>query len=373
MNCIPGRITAFTVFVCFNLACCGPGGDEPAREYHNYVYVANATSDTVSGFSIKIDGTLTELAGSPYAAGASPRSMAMTSAGKFVYVPNPNQIWAYTVSAGVLNRMSGAPFTFRSAAPPMPHDIALDPGGRHAYTANENTSDVSVFAINETTGVLAEIAGSPFPAGSGAYEVEIDPTGKFVYVANIYSENISVFNRDAATGALAEIAGSPFATGSAPYSMDLAPSGKFLYAANSNEGSISGFAVHATTGALTEIAGSPFLSVSWPTSITVGPAGALAYVTDGNLNTISVCRIDAATGALAEIAGSPFEAGFFPSHMAFGPSGDYAYVAEVVDMGLGGVTVYDVDKATGAVTKIEGSSKTTGLSACHVLVARILE
>jgi len=373
MSCVPGRITAFTVLICLGLACCGSGGDEPIREYHNYVYVANASSDTVSGFSIKIDGTLTGLAASPYAAGASPRSMAMTSTGKFAYVPNPNQIWAYTVSAGVLTKMSGAPFTFRSAAPPMPHDIALDPGDRHVYTANENTSDVSVFAINGTTGALAEIAGSPFPAGSGAYEVEIDPTGKFVYVANIYSENISVFSRNASTGALAEIAGSPFATGSAPYAMTLAPSGRFLYAANSNEGSVTGFAVDPMTGVLTEIAGSPFLSISWPTSVAIDASGVFAYVTEGNFNTISVCRIDAATGALTEIAGSPFAAGFFPNHMAFGPSGEYAYVAEVVDMGMGGVTVYDVDKATGAVTMIVGSSKTTGLSACRVLVARILE
>ena len=373
MNCIPGRITAFAFFVCFNLTCCGSGGDEPTREYHNYVYVANASSDTVSGFSIKIDGTLTGLAGSPFAAGASPRSMAMTSAGEFVYVTNSNQIWAYTVSAGVLNNMAGAPFAFRSAAPPMPHDIALDPGGRHAYTANENTSDVAVFSINGTTGALTEIADSPFPAGSGAYEVEIDPAGKFVYVANIYSENISVFSREAATGALAEIAGSPFATGSAPYSMAFVPSGKFLYATNCYESSITGFAVDTATGALTEAPGSPYPAGSWPTSVTIDAAGKFVYVTDGNANTIYVYGIDAATGALTAAAGSPFAAGFFPFHMAFGPNGDYAYVAEVVDMGMGGVTVYDIDKATGAVTMIVGSSKTTGLSACRVLIARILE
>ena len=48
-----------------------------------------------------------------------------------------------------------------------------------AYVANQNSSNVSGYTINATTGALTAIAGSPFPAGALPGSVAVDPTGKF--------------------------------------------------------------------------------------------------------------------------------------------------------------------------------------------------
>ena len=54
-----------------------------------FVYVANSGDNTVSGYTINpATGALTAIAGSPFAAGEQPISVAMDPSGKFAYVAN---------------------------------------------------------------------------------------------------------------------------------------------------------------------------------------------------------------------------------------------------------------------------------------------
>jgi len=85
-----------------------------------------------------------------------------------------------------------------------------------AYVANYDDNDVSAYKINETSGALASVKGSPFGAGSGAYTVTVDPTGKFAYVINLGSGDIFAYTINATSGALKPVAGSPFKAGSFP-------------------------------------------------------------------------------------------------------------------------------------------------------------
>jgi hypothetical protein len=50
-------------------------------------------------------------------------------------------------------------------------------------------------------------------------EGQADQTAQFVYVANIYSDNVSAYTIDGSTGALAPVDGSPFPAGSRPASV----------------------------------------------------------------------------------------------------------------------------------------------------------
>jgi 6-phosphogluconolactonase len=50
--------------------------------------VANKDSNNVSGYAILSDGSLSQLTGSPYTAGASPSGIQVDPAGTFVYVTN---------------------------------------------------------------------------------------------------------------------------------------------------------------------------------------------------------------------------------------------------------------------------------------------
>ena len=60
------------------------------------------------------------------------------------------------------------------------------------------------------------VKGSPFPAGSVPTLATVDPTGTFLYVSNNGSGNVSAYMIDQSTGALTEVSGSPFAAGTGP-------------------------------------------------------------------------------------------------------------------------------------------------------------
>jgi 6-phosphogluconolactonase len=53
-----------------------------------FVYVANASSNNVSAYSIGASGALIPVPGSPFAAGTQPQSVAVDPTGRFAYVAN---------------------------------------------------------------------------------------------------------------------------------------------------------------------------------------------------------------------------------------------------------------------------------------------
>jgi 6-phosphogluconolactonase (cycloisomerase 2 family) len=60
------------------------------------------------------------------------------------------------------------------AAGTLPIAIALDPSGLFAYVVNDNSSDISVYAVDITTGVLTPVSHSPFAAGTEPRAIAID-------------------------------------------------------------------------------------------------------------------------------------------------------------------------------------------------------
>jgi 6-phosphogluconolactonase len=144
---------------------------------------------------------------------------------QFAYVGNPiynfarnvydsGNIYGYTInpSTGALTPIAGSPFAAGSA----PWSMAVDPSGRFAYVPNSSGNNVSGYTIDPTTGALTPIVGSPFAAGLGAISVAVDPTGQFVYVANGSSDNVSGYSIDRKTGALTPVQGSPSQRGWIP-------------------------------------------------------------------------------------------------------------------------------------------------------------
>ena len=130
----------------------------------HFIYVADSSSDRVSGFSIDSSNrALTQVPGSPYlSTGFTPAGVATEPSGRFVYIANQGSasIDAYTIEArtGALTLVPGSPF----AAGPLPTAAGTDPSGNFLYVANSGSRDVSVYAINKTTGALTQVPGSPF-------------------------------------------------------------------------------------------------------------------------------------------------------------------------------------------------------------------
>jgi DNA-binding beta-propeller fold protein YncE len=207
--------------------------------------------------------------------------------------------------------------------------------------------------------------------------VTVEPTGQFAYVANWHSNNVSAYVIDRGTGALTPVDGSPFPAGLFPQSVTVDPTGQFVYVANCESpcertpGDVSAYRIDGDSGALMPVDGSPFPSGTAPQQVTVDPTGQFVYVTDcgspcrvgaGN---VSVYTIDRATGALAPVDGSPFPAGTDPRSVTVDPTGRFAYVANSTSLD---VSAYTIDGDTGGLTPVDGSPFPAGSRPASVTV-----
>jgi surface antigen/6-phosphogluconolactonase (cycloisomerase 2 family) len=337
-----------------------------------FVYSINSdTGDsitTILGYNINPDtGALTAAPGSPYniSPAAIPFSLTANPAGTFAYVPfygnegqgialfsidpmtgtlsqlgtnsipfstfsnlvfNPSGNFAYfptasylgyavggfaiNSSTGAMTAVPGSPFTLGALFPLL---LAADPAGQFLYVLNSITNinsadNIYVFRIDQNTGALTQVPGSPFAlAGGDANFIAANPAGGFVYVSDT-SGDVSIFAVNSTTGALMQIPGSPFAISpnSGVVSVGFTSSGTYVYMLAYN--TIYGFKVDAVSGSLTALPGSPFSGVGFATSLTVDPASQFIYVGSGSSSTIFAYKINPSTGALLPVAGSPFPA-----------------------------------------------------------------
>ena len=257
-----------------------------------YVYVALNGSDGVDGFAVAPDGTLTKLAGSPFATGLNPVVPAVSPDGAHLYVANfgADTISAYEVgSSGALSALPGPLATTGDG----PQQISFTPDGRYVYVPNFGNGNVSGFSVG-ADGALTALPGSPFPAGSFPNNSEVTPDGKFLYVSNRNDNNVSAY-AIGADGALTAVPGSPFPTGGTmPNGLAATADGADLYVAATGSNLIVRFTI-AANGALTNAGTTP----------AGGAPGAVAtddrslFVANGTSNDVASFFIEA-SGALGE-------------------------------------------------------------------------
>lgn len=281
-----------------------------------FAYVAN-THNVQGGNSISIysihatTGALTNIG--TVAAGIQPRSVTVDPLGRFAYVASsyPPSILAYNINAttGALSIIGSVPAGSRNNA----LSVSVEPTGRFVYAASfDNPTSPGVFAytINASTGALTSIG--VVTAGRAPWSVSIHPAGRLAYVSDFVDSTVSVYAINDTSGALTPVTGSPFAVATGGEPITFEPSGKFAYV---GRGSIYAYSVDATTGVLTPITGSPFGVGTNVLSVGIDPLGKYLYAgsstgptTAGN---VGVYDINPATGALVSI-GTAMPAGINP-------------------------------------------------------------
>lgn len=187
-----------------------------------FLYVTNSVQGgTVTGFVIDAaTGALTPMAGSPFAAPGFARAIAIDPRGAYVYVSGASsQGYAVNAANGALTPV-GAGFS------PAASSMTFEPTGRFLYATAAGDNRVMAYRLAGNGIVTA--AGPGVPTGDNPISVAVSRTGRYVYTANLLSGTISGFVIDDSTGALSPIAGSPFAAGENVY--DLATTGS-LWAA----------------------------------------------------------------------------------------------------------------------------------------------
>ncbi|AXW05905.1 hypothetical protein CJO82_08575 [Ralstonia solanacearum] len=229
--------------------------------------------------------------------------------GKFYYatvgVNNVVSAYAINTANGALTPVAGSPFATGS----VPSTIAIDPSGKYLYVTNRSDNTISAYAVDATTGALSPVAGSPFGTGQYPFSITIAPSGKFVYVGSRYDGDVWIYAIDATSGALTTTASSPIYTSDEPWAVAIAPGGKFGYITNTTANTVAAYTVDTTTGAFTQLAGPNTSTGNAPTSIGFDPSGKFAYVVNTLSNNIAAYNIDASTGALNAITGGTYSVG----------------------------------------------------------------
>jgi 6-phosphogluconolactonase len=280
-----------------------------------------------------------------------------TTTSHYLYatIPSANELAVYREDpiAGVLTQITGSPYTVGDGA----HSVVIAPSGQYLYVANpgQDENDVSQFSIN-TYGELTEIfpRSSVAPLGSQPETLVMDPSGNYLYVMNGGSNNITVFSVDTKTGVLTEIAGSPFQIGLVPLNMAITPSGKFMFvtASSSPFGLIAGFSVTAGKLQLVSLTNSAGLN---PFGIAVDPAGNYLYIGNTSSNSIAIFSIGS-TGTLTQVPESPLEDIYNgPVALQIDPKGQFLYVANQASNNL---AVYSITASSGLPVGLTTSTTT---------------
>jgi YVTN family beta-propeller protein len=269
-------------------------GDDFSSDGSVAMYTINATTGALTSIGA-ISGNCPGL--------CVPLSVVVDPSGRFAYVANGDGIVPNSVAMYNINATTGALTSIGTiSVGGFAVSMAVDPSGKFAYVATASDTpgsagNVSMYTINATAGGLTfigTIAAGTIAAGPDPISMAVDPTGTFAYVANSGSSDVSMYSINTTTGILTSIG--LIDAGTNPSSVAVDPTGKFAYVTNSGSNDVSMYTINTTTGALTLIG--TIAAGSTPTSIAIHPSGKFAYVTNSASNDVSVYSIDPATGAL---------------------------------------------------------------------------
>ena len=275
-----------------------------------YLLAVDAGSDQVSVLRIKPHGQLQLAQGSPVGSGGiKPVSIAVH--GDLVYVANAgvggSNYTGFTLNPGGHLR----PLTNSTVALPagsQPGDVLFSGDGSHLVGVRVATSLIDSFQVG-TDGRLTAAAGSPFPAeGPGPFGSEFRPTNPTqLYVSNAHggpgNGTVSAFSV-AANGTLAPIGASPYHDfQTAPCWVEISHDGNHLFTVNTASNTISSYTINPD-GTLTLLTSTPFkTSGLGAEDARLSPDGQTLWVVATAGNKISAFTVTA--GTLTELPSSP--------------------------------------------------------------------
>lgn len=314
------------------------------------VYVANSTSNTVSGYTLNHQtGVLTPVgtAISPSSicpappcntatpATSNPISAGVDSTGHFLFVLNQGvagaipavnasiSVFSIDTTRGLLTLVSGSPFALPSLSAGKVQSMVVSPTANVLYVSNGTGGTIAQFTFDSNGQVTAN-APSTIAASGGINPANlagmvIDPKGQFLYATDSANNAILSFSIPS-SGALAPVATFALAQTKAettPLALAIDSTGSFLYSAN--QGSDNVTAMKVNSGTLSEISGSPYSTrgtvvstAAQPSVITVDATNAVVYVGNQGSRDIMAFTINSSNGALTTVPNAPFSVSIAP-------------------------------------------------------------
>ena len=245
---------------------------------------------------------------------------------------------AINQQTGALTAISGSPLVFPSQRSGL---LVINPAGNLLFQPDAGVFDV--YSINPASGLLTQSATST-AASLGAFTA-FSPDGRFLFNAgNTDVETLSVDS----SGNLA-IVQSPIPTGGSTSGLvgqlAASPDGKFLFVLN--EGSIAIFNI-GSSGTLAPVVGSPFATQAAGAGFALTPDGKHLYVNFQNtVNSVQGFTFDPAASTLTPIANAMVNNA---SSITVDGSGKFAYISQGSSL-----ITFAIDPATGGLTPVSQS------------------
>ncbi|HMJ40194.1 MAG TPA: beta-propeller fold lactonase family protein [Verrucomicrobiae bacterium] len=340
-----------------------------ASDVVGHVYVDDNTAgvNTIGAFDRHSDGSLTPMAGSPFAAGGagsgtiigSQGALQLSDDGRYLLAVDAgsNQISVLRVLPdGSLHSVGGGPVWSGGVEP-----ISIAVRGSLVYVANEGDkatgtgSNYTGFRLN-AGGHLVPLTGSTFDLSSTANPGDIlfNSTGTNLIGVEVGTTDASTFRIDSfvvgVDGRLTPASGSPFAAQAAgPFGSEFSPTNPgHLYVSNAHggagNGSVSAFNV-TPSGSLSSIGSSPYPDgQTAPCWVEISHDGNYLFTVNTGSTTISSYNL-LADGSLSYSSTAAFKsgAGIRPFDARLDPNGTTLYV---VDAAIAKVSAFAVAGGT---------------------------
>jgi 6-phosphogluconolactonase len=331
---------------------CGP---TPGSQGAEFLY---ATSSRGQIFSFPIDRKSGALGTLAYISGPTSASGVASAQNRFLYVADKQHgvLDAFLINqtSGALTAVSGSPFSTSSLKSFPPLWLVAGPV---VYTTAAN--GISGFTIG-SNGALSTVVGSPYSGGLSGQAVLVQtnttPANNFLYATNFLDPNgaISVYWLVApASGLLTPVPGTfntGKLTGPGAIVFDSAFSTSFVLVALNNSKQIAVFSADPSSGALTPVPGSPFVPGLAPTALALSAEQTFLYALNSLDDAMSVYRV-ASNGVLTPISGSPFPLGAEPGGIVI-TADDYLYIS-LPDSNV--IEGFAINSASGELTTLPGS------------------
>jgi 6-phosphogluconolactonase len=182
---------------------------------NRYAYINDLGADKIHIYKLNSEtGVLTPAGAYNAKSGDGPRTLHFHKSGKVAYcvneLPSTVTVLAWSAADGSLTPIQTVPLLAATTSTKHGNitntgcDIVLTRDGRFAYFANRGDDFLMGFHIDPASGKLTPFAGNPRTScgGKTPRNFRLDPTERWMLVANQNSSNLSVFARDPKTGLL---------------------------------------------------------------------------------------------------------------------------------------------------------------------------
>lgn len=233
----------------------------------DFAYVSNYSEGNLSVFAISENGGISEAVDVVQHEGSSVNesrqnsphvhSIVPSGDGRFIYVSDlgTDQIVIYEVDR-TTGELSSAEVPYVESTPGSgPRHFTIHPGGEFAYSAEELSSTVAVFSVDQNSGALEEVQRiTMLPEGydgnNSAADIHVSPDGKFLYASNRGHDSLVIYRVDEETGTLTLVGYEP-TRGGHPRNFMMDQMGEYVLVANRDNDNVVVFNRNQETGKLT--------------------------------------------------------------------------------------------------------------------------